>query len=237
VGLLALGSRGFRSVALELGGELLVGRHHSCQLSLPDRALSRYHARFSRRADRVVVEDLGSRYGTWLDGKRVAFAELRVGASVRLGDVVVAVTPGLSSAGSAQASDALEPAPDARHLDRPMREVQALLQYAARANSPIVVVDSAAMARMMTENSPAKVSARRSAPARVSVRRTTQEPAQTSSAPAQRMTLRARLAVVERTEMEKALAESCGNQRLAAELLGIPLRTFERRWRARRRPA
>ena len=103
VGLLALGSQGFRSAALEPGGELLVGRHHSCQLSLPDRALSRYHARFSRRADRVVVEDLGSRYGTWLDGKRVEFAELVVGASVRLGDVVVAVTPGLAPAGSARA--------------------------------------------------------------------------------------------------------------------------------------
>ena len=51
------------------------------------------------------------------------------------------------------------------------------------------------------------------------------------------MTLRARLAVVERTEMEKALEECRGNQRLAAQLLGMPLRTFERRWRARRKPA
>jgi two-component system, NtrC family, response regulator AtoC len=43
--------------------------------------------------------------------------------------------------------------------------------------------------------------------------------------------MRTRLASLERTEACRALEQTSGNQRRAAELLGIPLRTFERRLR------
>jgi DNA-binding NtrC family response regulator len=45
-------------------------------------------------------------------------------------------------------------------------------------------------------------------------------------------TLRARVASLEQTEAHRALQQTGGNQRRAAELLGLPLRTFERRLRA-----
>jgi DNA-binding NtrC family response regulator len=80
----------FASLALE--GDLVIGRHESCQLSLSSPKVSRFHARFARRGARLTVEDLGSRHGTWVSGQRVERAELELGASVRLADVVIAVT-------------------------------------------------------------------------------------------------------------------------------------------------
>jgi DNA-binding NtrC family response regulator len=55
-----------------------------------------------------------------------------------------------------------------------------------------------------------------------------------SSVPADliNQSLRSRLKSVERAELQKALEATRGNQRLAAALLGVPLRTFERRLRA-----
>jgi DNA-binding NtrC family response regulator len=41
--------------------------------------------------------------------------------------------------------------------------------------------------------------------------------------------LKEQLRAVEHEALRRALAQSGGNQRRAAELLGLPLRTFERR--------
>src|SRR5690349_8632306 len=70
----------FASLAVE--GDLVIGRHESCQLSLSSPKVSRFHARFARRGACVTVEDLGSRHGTWVAGRRVERAELELGASV-----------------------------------------------------------------------------------------------------------------------------------------------------------
>jgi DNA-binding NtrC family response regulator len=89
--LVACGPDRPRSVTLAAERDVVIGRHESCQLSLSSPKLSRFHARFVRRGAHVVVEDLGSRHGTWLAGQRVERAELALGASVRLADVVIAL--------------------------------------------------------------------------------------------------------------------------------------------------
>jgi hypothetical protein len=69
--------------ALEIGRE--------CDgLLLADPQTSRRHARLERRENDVVVEDLGSTNGTFLDGERVAIpVVLRAGSVVRVGDTTL----------------------------------------------------------------------------------------------------------------------------------------------------
>jgi FHA domain/Bacterial regulatory protein, Fis family len=165
LGLVIIGPKGMRALPLAPGRQLVVGRDPSCHISLPEPALSRFHARFVGNATSVEVTDLGSRHGVWLDGKRVETAVLGVGASVRLADVVVTVSFEPHVQESSTPSGAEEP----------------------------------------SESSAA--------------RHPTSE------------TLRSRMAMLERDEAQRALAQTGGNQRLAAELLGMPLRTFERRLR------
>ena len=51
--------------------EMVIGRATSCDLVLADRYLSRQHARITRRGKAWLVEDLGSRNGTLLNGQKI----------------------------------------------------------------------------------------------------------------------------------------------------------------------
>ena len=53
---------------------LIVGRSSKADLVLSDRFLSRQHARFYREGDAWMVEDLGSRNTTLLNGRPLAVA-------------------------------------------------------------------------------------------------------------------------------------------------------------------
>jgi Zn-dependent protease len=70
--------------------EVIVGRAPGSTVQLEDPAVSRRHARISVEssgAGRVVLEDAGSTYGTWLDGRRVATpTPLSDGSRIRMGN-------------------------------------------------------------------------------------------------------------------------------------------------------
>jgi DNA-binding NtrC family response regulator len=135
--LVAFGPDRLHSVALCPETEVVVGRDASCQLSLTNPALSRFHARFARHGARVTLEDLGSRNGTWLYGNRVERAELALGASARLGDVVVALTCG--APGMAPAAEDAPLFPGALYLSTPAREARSLLRRVAPAQVPVLL--------------------------------------------------------------------------------------------------
>ena len=64
----------------------LVGRDPACHLMLRDDSISRFHASFTKESDGiVVVNDLNSKNGTFIDGKRVATARLKKENRVQLG--------------------------------------------------------------------------------------------------------------------------------------------------------
>jgi phosphoserine phosphatase RsbU/P len=71
---------------------LVVGRSSKADLVLSDRFLSRQHARFFREGDGWVVEDLGSRNTTLLNGRPLATpARLSTGDLVKLSETVISV--------------------------------------------------------------------------------------------------------------------------------------------------
>ena len=51
--------------------ELLIGRDERCDLVIPDRRVSRHHARISLEGDGYILTDLGSRNGTFVNGVRL----------------------------------------------------------------------------------------------------------------------------------------------------------------------
>ena len=52
-------------------GSIVIGRSTSADLHVADRFLSRQHARLYRDAGELWIEDLGSRNGSWINGKRI----------------------------------------------------------------------------------------------------------------------------------------------------------------------
>jgi putative peptide zinc metalloprotease protein len=71
-----------------LADEVTIGRGAGNALRLDDPSVSRRHARISAGVRGPVLQDVGSTYGTWLDGNRLdgARAPLRDGSRIRVGD-------------------------------------------------------------------------------------------------------------------------------------------------------
>lgn len=54
-----------------LNDTLLIGRDPECQIVIPDRQVSRFHARISVGKDGIMIEDLGSKNGTTLNNTNI----------------------------------------------------------------------------------------------------------------------------------------------------------------------
>ena len=54
-----------------VNGNLSIGRENICDITIPDRQVSRQHARIVWEAQGAFLEDLGSKNGTCLNGQRV----------------------------------------------------------------------------------------------------------------------------------------------------------------------
>lgn len=53
------------------GDQWVIGRGPECEIAIADRQISRHHARLQRTPNGFVIEDLGSKNGTHLNGVRV----------------------------------------------------------------------------------------------------------------------------------------------------------------------
>jgi Zn-dependent protease len=70
-----------------LADDITIGRALGSTLRLDDPSVSRQQARIVVRRGEVLLEDAGSSYGTWLDGRRVEGpAPLRDGSRIRVGN-------------------------------------------------------------------------------------------------------------------------------------------------------
>ena len=55
---------------------LVVGREPNCEIPIPNREVSRYHARLTLTPEGVIIEDLGSKNGTHCNGQLVVAPRL-----------------------------------------------------------------------------------------------------------------------------------------------------------------
>lgn len=68
------------------GKQVLIGRDPKCHLVLKDDGISRHHVEVTcTNSDYIIIRDLGSTNGTFVDGKRIMETTLRDGEKVLLG--------------------------------------------------------------------------------------------------------------------------------------------------------
>jgi hypothetical protein len=84
------------------------GRGSDCQVVLGGAEASRHHAEIARIGPVYVVRDLGSRNGTFLNGKRVSEAPFDAGSLLRMGDWLGYARPGLGCADEGFAMQGLD---------------------------------------------------------------------------------------------------------------------------------
>lgn len=83
-----------RGVTREVHQRLVVGRGVEADLQLIDEKVSREHCVFEPRDAAVVVRDLGSRNGTWVNGERLTFPHvLAPNDTVGIGETLVVYSP------------------------------------------------------------------------------------------------------------------------------------------------
>jgi hypothetical protein len=89
-GVLLVPRAGARPEGVLVDRELLIGREGDCDVVLSSVMVSRHHARVWPAGHRFGIEDLGSRNGTWINGRRiVSVSELQDGDRLIMGDVDV----------------------------------------------------------------------------------------------------------------------------------------------------
>lgn len=91
-----------------LMGSMTIGRQSDCGIPIQAEEISRHHARLQVTAEGVMVEDLGSANGTWINDKRVHTGMLKPGDELRLDTVrFLLLAPG-SQAPAAPANPVVE---------------------------------------------------------------------------------------------------------------------------------
>ncbi len=80
-----IGLAGSLSVKLS-GDSLIVGRLPCCRVEIPLPTVSSHHCRLARQGSRWYIEDLDSRNGTFVNGRRVRKKRLHVGDEIAIGE-------------------------------------------------------------------------------------------------------------------------------------------------------
>ena len=77
--------------SLQPGRPIVVGREPPADIVVSDWTVSRRHARITVAEGQVIVDDLGSRNGTYVNEERIEHAIVPIGQEIVLGDVIVSV--------------------------------------------------------------------------------------------------------------------------------------------------
>lgn len=78
-----------RTIAVSTGQSITLGRLKGCDVVVDDEAASRRHCTITAREDAVVVADLQSANGTFVNEKRISTVELAKGDKLRIGSTVI----------------------------------------------------------------------------------------------------------------------------------------------------
>ena len=66
----------------------VIGRRHDCDLCIPLKSVSRRHCQLNQNKENINLRDLGSRGGTFLNGKRITETTLKAGDYIRIGPLI-----------------------------------------------------------------------------------------------------------------------------------------------------
>jgi pSer/pThr/pTyr-binding forkhead associated (FHA) protein len=80
-------------VPIDSSRPMLLGRQQGSDLLLPEELVSRRHARLAYEGDELVLEDLGSTNGTYVNGVRVTRARVSEGDRILVGQSILKVVP------------------------------------------------------------------------------------------------------------------------------------------------
>jgi pSer/pThr/pTyr-binding forkhead associated (FHA) protein len=80
---------GTSEVSLPARSKVVIGRGPGCDLVVKDAKASRRHCQLTRKESDFVLEDLGSRNGTFVNGERIeAPVHLKPNQTFKVGDTV-----------------------------------------------------------------------------------------------------------------------------------------------------
>ena len=97
-----------------VGAAQVIGRSSECDISIASEEISRRHAQVKPSPEGLMVEDLGSSNGTYINGKRVQNGLLKPGEELRLDNIrFLLVAPGAEIPGTARTA-AIAPATAAK---------------------------------------------------------------------------------------------------------------------------
>lgn len=88
--------------------EIVVGRSSDLDMVLVEDMVSRKHARIAYEGDQIVIEDLGSTNGTFVNGEKIKKARLKEGDRVLIGTSILKVIASEQSSTEAEARQNLE---------------------------------------------------------------------------------------------------------------------------------
>lgn len=87
------GSRALRGLHIDMLGPVVVGRSPSSDIVIAEPFVSATHARFTLQGPALVIEDLNSTNGTFVNGRAIMDpVTLRDGDEVQVGDAVMRVS-------------------------------------------------------------------------------------------------------------------------------------------------
>ena len=78
-----------RAFALGDNKEVIVGRDETCDVRILSKSVSREHCAIEQDGDQMVLRDLGSSGGTYLEGNRVDKVNLEDGMEIGVGPAVL----------------------------------------------------------------------------------------------------------------------------------------------------
>ena len=132
-----------------------VGADQANEVVLDDRHVSAFHCRIHQHGGRWLVTDLGSTNGTFLDGARVAEAELDAGARIRVGSQELRV----------DRPPARMPAmPGLLARDPALTPALELLRRAAPSSLPVMILGESGTGKEVAARAVHELSARRGGP-------------------------------------------------------------------------
>jgi|ETNmetMinimDraft_30_1059905.scaffolds.fasta_scaffold22902_2 hypothetical protein len=105
-------------------GEHSIGRSVANSVSIDEKGVSRRHCRVSVMNGVVEIEDLGSRFGTFVNNNLVRKQQLNVGDKIRLGDAFLEI---VSADGASESQVPVSPPPNADpYLDPAVTQEQSV---------------------------------------------------------------------------------------------------------------